>query len=247
MFLVREEKALIEVERNKITKSKNPKARVNRHHQNFFNQWWILSYPRTEMLEKINNISRYIVCSQVTKRPIFEFVSSEIRPNAALIVFPFEDNYSFGILQSFFHWIWFTSNCSTLREDYRYTSDTVFDTFPWPQSPTQHQVENIALAAQNLREYRTKIQEETKMNLRDVYRTLDLPGKNELRIHQFKLDEAVREAYGFTKEKDPLFQLFELNNKVSELEKNSFPITGPGLPSYIEKKSLLFSSDCIRK
>ena len=49
------------------------------------------------------------------------------------MVFPFADDYSFGILQSGIHWAWFTAKCSTLTERFRYTSDTVFDTFPWPQ------------------------------------------------------------------------------------------------------------------
>ncbi len=50
-----------------------------------------------------------------------------------MTVFAFADDYSFGILQSGIHWAWFTAKCSTLTERFRYTSDTVFDTFPWPQ------------------------------------------------------------------------------------------------------------------
>ena len=38
-----------------------------------------------------------------------------------------------GILQSGIQWAWFTARCSTLGGTFRYTSDTVFDTFPWPQ------------------------------------------------------------------------------------------------------------------
>ena len=40
---------------------------------------------------------------------------------------------SVGILQSGTHWAWFRAKYSTLTERFRYTSDTVFDTFPWPQ------------------------------------------------------------------------------------------------------------------
>jgi MmeI, target recognition domain len=36
-------------------------------------------------------------------------------------------------LQSGIHWAWFKSRCSTLKGDFRYTADTVFDAFPWPQ------------------------------------------------------------------------------------------------------------------
>lgn len=39
----------------------------------------------------------------------------------------------FGILQSGLHWLWFTTKCSELKSDFRYTPESVFDTFPWPQ------------------------------------------------------------------------------------------------------------------
>jgi len=42
---------------------------------------------------------------QLTKRPVFAFVHSSIRPGDALQVFIFQDDYSFGILQSHAHWL----------------------------------------------------------------------------------------------------------------------------------------------
>jgi hypothetical protein len=78
-------------------------------------------------------LPRYIVCARITKHPIFEFLASAIHPDSQLTVFAFSDDYSFGVLQSGIHWAWFIARCSTLKDDFRYTSDTVFDTFPWPQ------------------------------------------------------------------------------------------------------------------
>ena len=75
----------------------------------------------------------------MTKRPIFEFIAAEVRPSDVVMAFPMADDYSFGILQSDLHWLWFTARCSTLEERPRYTSDTVFDSFPWPQAPTPAQ------------------------------------------------------------------------------------------------------------
>ncbi|MDE3066804.1 MAG: class I SAM-dependent DNA methyltransferase [Verrucomicrobiota bacterium] len=115
-----------EAERKKTCKEKG-------EHQNRLQTWWQIKRPRQQMLTAINPLSRYIVCARVTKRPIFEFLSSSIRPDSSLTVFAFADDYSFGILQSGIHWAWFTAKCSTLTERFRYTSDTVFDTFPWPQ------------------------------------------------------------------------------------------------------------------
>ena len=99
-------------------------------HQNRLNSWWRLKRQRQAMQAAIDKIPRYVVCSRVTKRPIFEFLASTIRPDSSLSVFPLPDDYSFGILQSGIHFEWFKARCSSLKGDYRYTSDTVFDTFP---------------------------------------------------------------------------------------------------------------------
>ena len=108
-------------------------GRESGEHQNRLKTWWLLKRPRDQMLSAILPLPRYIACARVTKRPIFEFLSSSIRPDSSLTVFAFADDYSFGILQSGIHWAWFKARCSTLKGDFRYTSDTVFDAFPWPQ------------------------------------------------------------------------------------------------------------------
>ncbi|KAB2954237.1 class I SAM-dependent DNA methyltransferase [Heliorestis acidaminivorans] len=227
---VRKKKAMLEQERNKKILDIDPDAKVNKHHNNFLRYWWRLSYAREELIEQISKIKRYIVCSQVTKRPIFEFISSRIRPNASLIVFPFEDDYSFGILQSSVHWSWFTAKCSTLREDYRYTSNTVFDTFPWPQTPSSENIIKVAKASRELRQVRDFLLKENNLNLRELYRTMELPGENPLKKAQQKLDYAVIETYGFTK-KDYLEELLNLNLNIYQKEEEGQHVLGPGLPN----------------
>ena len=100
-------------------------------------RWWqFRDFISTGTISAISKFSRYIVCSDTTKRPIFEFVQPRIRPDHKLRVFAFADDYSFGILQSSSHWLWFITKCSKLKSDFNYTSSSVFDPFPWPQSPT---------------------------------------------------------------------------------------------------------------
>jgi N-6 DNA Methylase len=99
-------------------------------HQGRLETWWQLKRRRSELLKSISSLPRYIACSRVTKRPIFAFVSARIRPDSSLTCFALADDYSFGILQSNAHWHWFVTKCSKLKSDFRYTPDTVFDTFP---------------------------------------------------------------------------------------------------------------------
>ncbi|MGE3632258.1 MAG: DNA methyltransferase [Sandaracinaceae bacterium] len=241
----REASARDEEVRNAEVRSDNPKAKVNLHHQQFLDRWWQFSWPRGELLQRLAGLSRYIVCVRTTKRPVFEFIGSGIRPNDALQVFPLEDDYSFGILQSSVHWKWFVERCSTLKRDFRYTSDTVFDSFAWPQKPSKKDVRSVAEAARALRSTRNRLLAESETTLRAMYRLLDTPGKSELRDAHEALDVAVRGAFGMSKTADPLAFLLDLNRTLAALEKAGDPITGPGIPSSARGLANLSSPDCV--
>jgi hypothetical protein len=136
--------------------------------QSHAQRWWKFWRGRRELIDHLQTKPRYIACGRVTKRPIFEFIASSIHPNDALAVFPLHDDYSFGILQSGPHWAWFTARCSTFKRDWRYTSNTVFDSFPWPQAPTVSQIQTIANAAITLRKLRQHVMKENNWGLRDL-------------------------------------------------------------------------------
>jgi hypothetical protein len=242
----REKAADKEKKRNKEATDKNPAASVNKHHANFLEKWWLLSYPREDMIRAISPLSRFIICGRVTLRPIFDFLSPGIRPNDALMIFPYEDDYSFGILQSGVHWVWFTNRCSTLTGRYRYTSNTVFDSFPWPQSPTLNAVKKIAAAAVELRSLRRKLKQQHDLSFRELYRALELPGASPLKDAHEKLDQAVREAYGMKKSDDPLAFLLDLNQTVANKEDAGEAVVGPGLPPVVTDRSKLVTGDAIR-
>ncbi|OEU71790.1 MAG: hypothetical protein BA863_02925 [Desulfovibrio sp. S3730MH75] len=213
--------------------------------QNHYKKWWKYWRARAELIEKINHIDRYIVCSRVTKRPIFEFVSSKIRPNDALQVFPLEDDYSFGIVQSNIHWEWFKARCSTLKGDWRYTSNTVFDSFPWPQNPGTKEFEKVCNKSRMLRESRNKTMNKYNWSLRDLYRVMEESDENPVSKAQKELDLAVLKAYGFKKRDSILNSLFILNGQLAKREENREEIQGPGVPLCFKNNSKYLSSDCL--
>jgi len=198
------------------------------------------------MMEAIGKLPRYVACVRHTKRPIFQFVSPSIHPNDALQVFPLADDYSFGIFQSPIHFEWFKTRCSTLKADFRYTSDTVFDSFPWPQSPTRKQIETVAKKAVALRQLRREVMAKMGWSLRDLYRTLEDPGSNPLRDAQFQLDAAVRAAYGMPKDAEILTFLLALNHACAAREAVGERITAPGLPLAVEEHGAFITQDCIQ-
>jgi SAM-dependent methyltransferase len=241
----REKAAAKESARNKNALAANPKAKVNNHHANFLKYWWRMSYDREDMIKSVRGLPRYITCGRVTKRPIFEFISTKVRPNDACMVFSHDDDYSFGILQSGIHWVWFTNRCSTLTERFRYTSNTVFDSFPWPQGPSVKDIKAVAAATVAFRKKRNELRVKHNLSLRDLYRALDLPGSHPLKDAQAALDSAVRKAYGMTATEEPLAFLLSLNALVAAAEANGDPVKGAGLPSFINDRSAYVTEDCI--
>ncbi len=222
-----------EAQRNRRVLSERPGATVNWHHRRFLDGWWQLSYRRGEMLDAISRLPRYIGLSRIASEhrdSIYSFISPEIRPSDVVQVFSFSDDYSFGILQSSIHRRWFEARCSTLETRLRYTATTVFDSFPWPQSPTQDMASSVAKAAKDLLDFRHERLADG-VSLGAQYDALRVPGRNPLRrLHQ-ALDEAVFDAYGFTGSDDVLAQMLALNRSIADEESGG--ITRPRGPGNI--------------
>jgi hypothetical protein len=211
--------------------------------QSWLNTWWQHFRSRPELIGKIEPMTRYLVCSRVTKRPIFMFLSSKIRPSDALSCFPLEDDYSFGVLQSQAHYMWFHAKCSNMKSDPRYTSESVFSTFPWPHAPSNKEVMGVVDAGREIRRVRAAAAQ-TNTGLRALYRTLDLPGKNPLKVAHDALDAAVLRAYGFSNRKDLLQQVLDLNQDVAASIDAGKAVTGPGIPSTYTSPGGLITADC---
>jgi len=214
--------------------------------QTWLRSWWQHFRCRKELVDTVAKLGRYMVCAEVTKRPIFCFVSPDIRPDHTLEAFTFEDDYSFGVLQSDTHWQWFITKCSKLTERFRYTPESVFDTFPWPQAPTGAQVEAVAAAGREIRRIRAESLAHITGGLRALYRTLELPGANPLKDAHAALDAAVLAAYGFDADKDLLAQLLDLNQSVAAKIEAGEPVTAPGVPTGFPNPDKLVTEDCIQ-
>jgi SAM-dependent methyltransferase len=240
----RQELVRKEAARNQELLDSDPKARLNWERRDFMVKWWELWRRRADMLDAIRPLSRYIALSRVsvwTRASIYAFVSPEIRPGDALTVFAFDDDYSFGILNSTYHRAYFEERCSKMRVDLRYTSKTVFDTFPWPQAPTEEAVEVVTAAVESLLNFRDERLADG-ITLEKQYNSLRDPGRNPLRHLQAKLDEAVAVAYGFSPDDDVLAQLLALNQSIAEEERSGVTSRRPGNEGYKNTKR---TSSCI--
>ena len=153
-------------------------------------------------------------------------------------------------------------------------SESVFDTFPWPQfdevgrvtpcapsdnakrgahgvtRPTNDdaiaKIDAVAAAARELRAVRREALPKLKGGLRALYRTLELPGANPLKDAHAALDAAVLTAYGFSAKKDLLAQLLALNQQVAAKIEKGEPVMAPGVPKNYPDAQKLVTEDCIR-
>ncbi|MBF6606552.1 MAG: class I SAM-dependent DNA methyltransferase, partial [Chloroflexi bacterium] len=119
-------------------------------------RWWLHVWPRPEFRLAIRTQSRYIATPMTAKHRLFVWLTSEVLPHNALVVFARDDHYTFGVLHSRVHELWARGTGTQLREvesGFRYTPTTTFETFPFPR-PTDEQREAIALAARRLVELR---------------------------------------------------------------------------------------------
>ena len=124
-------------------------------------------------------------------------------------------------------------------------TESVFDTFPWPQSPTAAQVDAVAAAGREIRRIRTAALHHARGGLRALYRTLELPGRNELQTAHAALDAATLAAYHFDPHADLLAQLLKLNLNVAIQLDAGQPATPPGVPPDYPDPQRLVSGDCI--
>ncbi len=121
------------------------------------------------------------------------FVSDGMIPGNKLFCLFGADIYHFGVLTSNVHMAWMRAIGGRLKSDYSYSSDVVYNNFPWP-SPTPEQKARIEQTAQAILDARDLYPDSS---LADLYDELTMPP--ELRSAHQQNDRAVMEAYGFTK------------------------------------------------
>src|SRR5574344_460010 len=162
-----------------------------------------------------NQPETYILVPSTTSEnrkyiPMGFFGKDDIANNSCHTV-PNGTLYHFGVLMSAMHIAWVKSVCGRLKSDYRYSKDIVYNNYPWPDNPTEKQINAIELAAQKVLDVRLQF---PNSSLADLYDPLTMPPAL-VKAHN-ELDKAVDLAYRsqpFTSEANRMVYLFELYEK----------------------------------
>ncbi|MBP7497914.1 MAG: methylase [Bacteroidales bacterium] len=106
---------------------------------------------------------------------------------------------------------WVKSVCGRLESRFRYSKDIVYNNYPWPENPTEKQIQVIEEKAQKILDVRAEFPESS---LTDLYDPLTMP-PSLIKAHK-ETDKAVDLAYRsqpFTSEAKRMEFLFELFEK----------------------------------
>jgi len=159
-----------------------------------------------------NNPESFIIVPRVSSEnrgyiPMGFFGKNEIASDTCMII-PNGTLFHFGVLTSKMHMAWVKYVCGRLKSDFRYSKDIVYNNYPWPQNPTDKQIQAIEKAAQKVLDVRLQF---PNSSLADLYDPLSMPPAL-VQAHN-ELDKAVDLAYRpqpFTSEANRMEYLFDL-------------------------------------
>ena len=171
-----------------------------------------------EFVENRHPSGRYIVIPRHTSENRdyvpFGYLDSDTVVNDSVFMVPEADLFTFGIISSAAHMAWLHATGGRIKSDYRYSSDLVYNTFPWPDR-TQlkaKQVQTVEAAAQAVLEARADHPDST---LAELYDPLTMPRR--LRDAHNALDRAVDSLYGLGASSTEAQRLSKLLEKYQEL------------------------------
>jgi hypothetical protein len=118
------------------------------------------------------------------------FVQPKVIANGSALIVPKATLYHFGLLSSAMHMAWMRYTCGRMKSDYQYSSQIVYNNYPWPSAVTDKQREAVEAAAQAVLDARVQFPTST---LADLYDPLMMPAPL-LKAHQ-ALDRAVDRCY----------------------------------------------------
>lgn len=165
-------------------------------------KWWIFGSYRQELRQAIIDLRKVLVRARVSDNHMFVFARREWIFSDQVVVFAFDDDYHFALLQSNVHEMWVRRNASTMRTDIRYTPSDCFDTFPFPQRPSAAAQEQAAQVGGAYHEFRRQVMLERQEGLTKTYNRFHNPAETSeeitrLRALHAELDRAILACYGW--------------------------------------------------
>lgn len=183
--------------------------------------WWRFLRPRNELYTAIRPLPRCFVAAATTKYLNFSAAPTNYVFLNTLYVFTTDRWDLYAVVQSTLHEVWARKYSGALKQDLRYSPSNCFETFPFPEGLWQTPNPTLADLGAAYHEHRRALMRALWLGLTDLYNlfhTRDLTpaqvakvskksaeeaeagyqGILELRRLHRQLDEAIRDAYGWS-------------------------------------------------
>lgn len=180
-------------------------------------RYWQLGEVMPAMRRALAPLSRYLATSIVAKHRAFVWCDAEDLPSGRLVVVASDQDWMYGVLNSWIHVTWAQNSGSTHEDRPVYTSTTCFEPFPFPKWTPKTQ-QDVAEAARFVEKVRASMKADG-MTITEMYNTLsEVTGTESaaytLKLAHDRLDQAVAAAYGWEwplSEDEALERLLALN------------------------------------
>lgn len=177
--------------------------------------WWQFGAYRAGMRQAIAPLRQVLTRSRVSELHMLAFVPKDYVYGDATVVFAFDDDYHFALLQSSVHEVWVWRNASSLESRNRYTPTDCFDTFPFPPLEYEHlangqwQLEEMpqgfrqaAQIGAAYHEHRRQVMLTRQLGLTKTYNLFHKPACQDadiLRLRELhaEMDRAILACYGW--------------------------------------------------
>jgi hypothetical protein len=164
-------------------------------------EWWKLWNARVELHRTARAMRRVLGIARVSRTAAFTFLPSSMVYSEQLVIFAFEDDAHFALLQSRIHEEWARFLGSSMRDDLRYTPSDCFETFPFAAGCATNA--ELAGAGRAYHEHRAALMLANDEGLtRTTHRFHDpaerSPSIGRLRELHAAMDRAALDAYGWS-------------------------------------------------
>jgi len=143
------------------------------------------------------------------------FLRSRVIASGSALVMPKASRFHFGVLASKMHMAWLRRVGGRLESRYQYSSNIVYNNFPWPTDATQDQRAKVEQCARRVLDVRQEHLDRSD-TLADLYDPLATPAAL-VKAHQ-ALDRAVDRCYRakpFTSERERVEYLFQIYEQLT--------------------------------
>jgi hypothetical protein len=161
------------------------------------NEWWKHWNTREQLYERLAELDQAVVIARVSKTAVPAIVPTGQVFSEMVVVFCTDDAAMLASLSSASHYWWAVNRASSMRNDLRYSSSDVFETFPLPKLTPE-----MRALGERLDSRRREIMLARNSGLTKTYNLVFDPSVTdpdiaELREIHKSIDEATVRAYGW--------------------------------------------------